>query len=464
MQAIKTKNNYFIIALSLFFISCQQQQYNNAQEQEVRIVIQEVDTTAPILERIEPEDGTVVNNISDINVSGIFSDASDIVEVTINGQNVRFSLITEENSLKIYGFSVNVDLKIGVNNFTLVAKDQDGNFVEKKFSYTREDSVFDGDLVVRVEKDELPLAGATFVEVLHQKDGKEIPIPADKVILKAQQGYFSGFEYHAPPYGGVDIITAFSNEKQAKGKTYIKIISPKLKHDLKGPENIQIGKVGEYNIKAENYGEIDAVDTRVVVKLPDFLKVKNISNQGKFIPVANEIHWSLGSLTSGISKNISFSVDGTASNKDRIITSILSSKEEIQREVYPVQVTGEAAVEHFCRPSIAEIEKTISTRVKLVANEDIQNLKLEYDFPDECVFIDAQVESPSETKVGFANTGKTVQFSTISELKKDQSITYIVNFVVKRYGQINNNARISLISERGSMVKSEYPLTIPTLD
>ena len=112
----------------------------------------------------------------------------------------------------------------------------------------------------------------------------------------------------------------------------------------------------------------------------------------------------------------------------------------------------------------AEIEKKISTRVKLVANEDIQNLKLEYDYPDECVFVDAQVESSSEAKVGFANTGKTVQFSTISDLGKGKSVTYIINFIVKRYGQINNNARITLISNRGSNVESQHSLTVPTLD
>ena len=453
----------FSIVLLCFACETQQQQQANSEEQPVQIVIQEVDTRPPSLNNIEPANGSVFNHsIENITISGVITDASDINTMTINSQKVNFAQVAEENSLKIYGFTTNMDIKEGTNSFVLEAIDQDGNKYEHRFSYVRKEPEFVKELIVKPEVKELSLAGTTFVEVFATDGEKQRPLTAAEVTLKAQQGYFSGFQYHAPAYGGMDVITATYPDQKAKGKVYLVIHSPKLKQTVVGPDNIQIGKTGKYTIKVENPGDRDAVDARIAVQLPDFLKAENY-NSGKFIAAVNELHWSLGDMSSGATKEIEFSVRALNAERGKIVVSALSAKEEILKEAHAVKVTGEVAVEHFCVPSIAEIEKNITTQVQIVANEDVKNLKLNYEFSDECVFVNAEVIADG-AKIGFANSGKNVQFSAVASLDKGKSVTYKLTFLVKRYGQMNNTARATLASERGDEVETSNVLTIPTLD
>lgn len=471
MKSSKTNKLYTIsiFVISLLFISCQQSlQTNNSaeinEEPEVQIVIQEVDTRPPFLQNLDPVNNSVFNHTTEnATISGFLSDASEIKFVELNSKKIKFSLVAQQNSLNTYGFSTSVDLVVGDNTFQLYFEDQDGNTAYENFIYKRKEPEFTKELIVKTELKELSLAGTTFVQVFSLDGEKETLLKGEDITLKAQQGYFSGFEYHAPPYGGMDVITATYKEQKAKGKSYIVIHSPKLKQNINGPSNIQIGKLGTFKVKIENPGDRDAVDSRIIVKLPDFFKVKDI-NDGKHITAINEIHWKLGDLSSGASREIEFSVEAVAAQRGKIIISAMSSKEEIVKQAHFIKVTGEVAVDHFCRPSIAEIEKEIITHVKIVANEDIENLKLNYDFADECVFVSAEVIAKTEIPVGFANTGKTIQFSTIQSLNKGETAIYKITFLVKRYGQMNNIARISLLSNHDEKVVTAHDLTIPTLD
>ncbi|WP_372366496.1 hypothetical protein [Candidatus Uabimicrobium sp. HlEnr_7] len=466
---MKISKNHCALALFfsiiLFSLGCenQQRQSANTEEQKVQIVIQEVDTRPPSLNNIQPANGsTFGHNTENIIVSGVVTDASEISAMTINSKEVNFAQVAEENSLKVYGFTTSIDLETGSNSFILEATDQDGNKYEQSFAYVRKEPEFVKELIVKPEVKELSLAGTTFVEVFAIDGEQERPLTASEVTLKAQQGYFSGFQYHAPAYGGMDVITATYSEQKAKGKAYLVIHSPKLKQNIQGPKNIQIGKTGKFTIKVENPGDRDAVDARIAVKLPDFLKAESLGG-GKLIAAVNELHWKLDNLSSGASKEISFSVRALEAQRGKVVVSTLSAKEEIIKEAQFIKVTGEVAVEHFCTPSIAEIEKEITTQVQVVANEDVKNLKLNYEFSDECVFVDAEVIFDG-AKIGFANSGKNVQFSTVSGLDKGKTVTYKLTFLVRRYGQMNNIARINLVSERDEEVETSNTLTIPTLD
>lgn len=464
-----SKNHYIAIMCCffvLFGLACQQQQQQqqaNTQEREIKIVIKEVDTRPPSLNNIEPTNGSIFSHATqNITISGILTDASDISTMTLNSEKVNFAQVAEENSLKIFGFSTSIDLKPGTNSFILHATDQDGNKYEHNFSYVRKEPEFVKELIVKPEVKELSLAGTTFVEVFAIDGEQQRPLSASEVTLKAQQGYFSGFEYHAPAYGGMDVITATYPEQKAKGKAYLVIHSPRLKQEISGPNNIQIGKTGAFKVKIDNPGDRDAIKARIVIKLPDFLKVED-ANKGRLIAAVNEVHWNLDNISAGASKEIELSVRALRAQRGKILVSALSSKEEIIKQAHFIKVTGEVAVEHFCTPSIAEIEKEITTHVQVTANEDVKNVKLNYQFSDECVFVDAVVIAEG-TKIGFANSGKNVQFSSISNLEKGKSITYKLTFLVKRYGQMNNIATVTLLSEREEDVSSENTLTIPTLD
>ena len=402
------------------------------QKQEVR------DVAPPVLTGLQPADGEKISEkaLAKVTISGTLSDASEVVAASINA--IALELTAGQNG---YQFSKEVKLVPGDNVFHFIAKDVHGNTLDHEFHYINGKA---SRLILEPERRQLPPGGQTFFEVfLETPEGQRQPLAIQNIEIKAQQGYCQGPKYRAPSHSGTDTITAYYPSENARGMTRISVKKPNLVAEYQGPKTVAIETVGNYRIKVINKGQLESLNNRLTVKVPEGFRFVEADKDGKYLAPVREIQWQFPTIGTGVSDSFNFSLEASERGSEKLLVTLESCREEVWRKHFSLGAIGAFKIVHNCERSLVQVGQTAQIQLQLIGNEPVTNVVVTYEFPDLVEFVSADAKSSSGGKIRTAVAGNKIIFSDIASIGSGQRLTCSIALRIRRFGNIKNIATIT---------------------
>ncbi len=394
-----------------------------------------------------------------IKVTGQLIEINGIRKLSINEQDILFR---KEKSKNTYNFESQLDLLPGLNTFVLLIEDTSGNIQKKTISHQNGTSPT---IYIELEKEKLPPLGKSYFNVYMNEEGKKIPLPIKNVKLKAQYGYIKGLEYQAPTNIGIDVITAKYPPNNGLGKTEISIISPKMQTKWEAKEHCFMGDNEKIVIHIKNIGNIEALQTKLIVNLPENVLFQRASQNSNYIGTVRQIHWDMGTLGVGVEEEAHFWVLAQKNNSAKYFLSLESSQQEIIKDSFAFKIKGDIQLQHKCNRSLVRLEEEVTIERIIKANQKLFQLKIEQQFPKECKFIHAEMNFISghlkKEQTQFSLSGNTIEFEETPSLLPGEEIIIKTTLLIKRYGNLEDNLQVNFIG-RDIPQKHKDTFVIPT--